>query len=60
MDEMVVRVATRLPDRPVLAERLIRAITAAVGVRPRIEFAPADDIYDPARQSKAERLVDRR
>jgi phenylacetate-coenzyme A ligase PaaK-like adenylate-forming protein len=60
MDEMVVRVATRRPDRPVLAERLIGAVAAAVGVRPRIEFAPADDIYDPTRQSKAERLVDRR
>jgi hypothetical protein len=31
-----------------------------VRVRPRVEFTTADDIYDPARQAKAERLVDRR
>jgi hypothetical protein len=29
-------------------------------VRPRVEFARGDDIYDPARHAKAQRLVDRR
>jgi len=29
-------------------------------VRPRVEIAVAADIYDPARDAKATRLVDRR
>lgn len=60
MDEMVVRVATAWADRDALAAMVVRAAAGAVGVRPRVEFVALDDVYDPARQAKAERLVDRR
>lgn len=60
MDELVVRVATTRTDREALSAHLARAAQDAVRVRPRVEFTTADDIYDPARQAKAERLVDRR
>ncbi len=60
MDEMLVRVATKRADRDALAAMVVGAAADAVGVRPRVEFAALDDIYDPARQAKAERLVDRR
>jgi phenylacetate-coenzyme A ligase PaaK-like adenylate-forming protein len=60
MDDMVVRVATTRSDRDALNGQLVAAAQDAVRVRPRVEFTTADDIYDPARQAKAERLVDRR
>lgn len=60
MDEMIVRVATNRPDREALSATLVAAAASAVGVRPRVEFAPADDIFDPGRDPKAVRLVDRR
>jgi phenylacetate-CoA ligase len=60
MDEMVVRVATARADREALAGAVTAAAGGAVGVRPRVDFTTADEIYDPGRQAKAERLVDRR
>ncbi len=60
MDEMVLRVATACRDREALAAALVAATSAAVGVRPRVEFVRATDIYDPGRQAKVERLVDLR
>lgn len=60
MDEMVVRVSTTRTDRDALATALVEAARRAVSVRPRVEFARAEEIYDPAREAKAQRLVDRR
>jgi len=60
MDEMIVRVASQRTDREALTQSLVNAVQGTVRVRPRVEFAPAADIYDPARDSKATRLVDRR
>ena len=60
MDEMIVRVATGRPDRDGLATAMIDAAQRAVSVRPRVEFAAANDIYDPTREAKSTRLVDRR
>lgn len=60
MDEMVLRVATAWRDREALAGALIATTSGAVGVRPRVEFVRATDIYDPARQAKVDRLVDLR
>ena len=60
MDEMIVRVASPRSDRDALAAAVVEAAQGAVQVRPRVEFAAATDIYDPARHAKAERLVDRR
>lgn len=60
MDEMIVRVASPRVDREALAQAVIDAAQGAVRVRPRVEIAAAADIYDPARDAKATRLVDRR
>ena len=60
MDEMIVRVASPRTDRDALMSAVIEAAQRAARVRPRIEFATASDIYDPALQAKASRLVDRR
>ena len=60
MDEMVVRVASPRPDRDALAQAVIDAAQGAVRVRPRVEFTRSTDIYDPARDAKAARLIDRR
>lgn len=60
MDELVIRVATEAADRAAIGKQVAAAAAAAVGVRPRIEFVCANDIYDPARQTKAVRFIDRR
>lgn len=60
MDELVVRVATRRPDVARLTDEVVTAAAAATGVRPRVELAGANDIYDPSRDAKAQRFVDRR
>ena len=60
MDQMIVRVASARADREALIDALIDAAQGAVRVRPRIEITAAADIYDPARDAKATRLVDRR
>ena len=60
MDEMIVRVASPRTDREALTQAVINAAQDAVRVRPRVEFAVATDLYDPARDAKATRLVDRR
>lgn len=60
MDEMIVRVASPRTDREALTQAVIDAAQGAVRVRPRVEIAAAADIYDPARDTKATRLVDRR
>jgi phenylacetate-coenzyme A ligase PaaK-like adenylate-forming protein len=60
MDELVVRVATHATDRDTLARTITACTRAAVQVRPRVEFASADEIYDPARQTKAVRFTDER
>ena len=52
MDEMVVRVATTMPDRDALAATLTTKVQDAVQVRPRIEFAAAASIYDPVDRPK--------
>jgi phenylacetate-coenzyme A ligase PaaK-like adenylate-forming protein len=60
MDELVVRVATHTADRETLARTVATRAQAAVQVRPRVEFAPAEEIYDPTRQTKAVRFTDER
>lgn len=60
MDDLVLRVATLRTDRETLSAELAAATAEAVGVRPRIEFVGAADIFDPAKQSKVDRLIDLR
>jgi phenylacetate-coenzyme A ligase PaaK-like adenylate-forming protein len=60
MDEMLLRVATRVPDRAGLALLLTDRAQDAVRVRPRVEFVDLRSIYDAERQTKAVRFLDRR
>lgn len=60
MDEMVVRVACAPAAREALAQEVVARSVATVQVRPRVEFVEAAAIYDPGRQTKAARFVDRR
>jgi phenylacetate-CoA ligase len=55
-DELVVRVAADESRR----ESIVRAVNEAVRIRPRVEFVPAAEIYQPGVQTKAVRFVDRR
>lgn len=54
VDEFQVVLTRQDPEDPFSMDEM------AVRVRPRAEFTTADAIYDPARQAKPERLVDRR
>jgi phenylacetate-coenzyme A ligase PaaK-like adenylate-forming protein len=60
MDHVIVRIATQVSDRAAMAAAVIAEVYRAVGFRPRVEFAAAGDIYDPLRDAKVQRLVDRR
>ena len=60
MDELVVRLASPREDRAALEQEVAERVSAAVRVRPRVEFVAAAEIYDPGRQAKALRFVDRR
>ena len=60
MDEMVVRLACSDPDREALSAAVIARAQEAVRVRPTVEFAEPTEIYDPSRQTKAIRFLDRR
>ncbi|MFN0303560.1 MAG: phenylacetate--CoA ligase family protein [Burkholderiales bacterium] len=58
-DEMLVRVAVD-GDHDAIQSQVIACAQAAVQVRPRVEFAVASDLYDPARDTKAVRFKDER
>ena len=60
MDELVIRIAVEATDRAAIEKQVVAATAAAVGVRPLVEFASANDIYDPTRETKAVRFIDRR
>jgi phenylacetate-CoA ligase len=60
MDDLVVRVATGVADTDALAGRIIAGTAGAIGVRPRVEFVTAAEIYDPLKQTKLRRFVDLR
>jgi phenylacetate-coenzyme A ligase PaaK-like adenylate-forming protein len=59
-DKLVVRVATLTDNRDLLADQIIREIKNACEVKPVVEFADADAIYDAAAAAKARRIVDGR
>ncbi len=60
MDELVVRLACSDADRESLSAALIARAQEVVRVRPTVEFARPTEIYDPSRQAKAVRFLDRR
>jgi len=60
-DELVVRIAPRWAGKPeTVAAEVAAATQAAVGVRPRVVVEERHAIYDPSREAKAVRFVDRR
>jgi phenylacetate-CoA ligase len=59
-DEMVVRVASAALDRDALSSTVVTAAQAAVRVRPKVEFVPAQQLYDPILNPKPVRLKDLR
>ena len=60
MDEMIIRVASARSDRDGVVSEVTDAAQTAARIRPKINFVEASDIYDPAKESKAVRLVDKR
>jgi phenylacetate-CoA ligase len=60
MDEMVVRTTTPSEDKAGLESAIISRTREAVRISPRVEFVPANQIYDAARQTKAVRFIDQR
>ncbi|HYD56812.1 MAG TPA: AMP-binding protein [Burkholderiales bacterium] len=60
MDELVVRLAAPERERGRLEREVPERVADAVRVRPRVEFVDAAQIYEPGRQTKAVRFVDRR
>lgn len=60
MDELLVRLAAPGADLETLRREVVARVNAAVRVTPRVELVSAADIYEPGRQTKAVRFVDRR
>lgn len=60
MDEVLLRISSHRSDDRALTDELVAATAAAVGVRPRVAFVSASEIYDPTKQTKANRFIDRR
>jgi phenylacetate-coenzyme A ligase PaaK-like adenylate-forming protein len=60
MDEMVVRIACKPEYRDLLTGEVAALAAEVTRVRALVEVVNAADIYDPGRQTKAARFVDRR
>ena len=60
MDEMVVRIACKPEHRDLLTGEVAARAAEVTRVRALVEVVDAADIYDPGRQTKAARFVDRR
>ena len=60
MDELLIRIATAPAARDRLSEDIVTEATRLTNVRPRIEFAERNDIYDPLTAAKPRRVVDLR
>ncbi len=61
MDEAVIRVeADSESGAERLREEIVRRVREAVSIRPRVEFVPRGEIYDPERSIKVRRVVDLR
>lgn len=60
MDELVIRVAAHQSAKSRIAEEVVIEAMRMTHVRPRIEFAERNDIYDPLTTAKPRRVVDLR
>lgn len=59
-DELQVRLAARIANPAALAALVAERTREVTRVRPRVLFASAQEIYDPAAQTKARRFIDTR
>ena len=60
MDELVIRLAVRQGTEQDTAETVTHEALRTAHVRPRIEFAQKDEIFNPATNSKPRRVLDQR
>jgi len=60
MDELVLRIAPSQPPSDALAGRFAEGAAALLHLRPKIEFADRDALFDPTRAVKPLRFVDLR
>lgn len=60
MDDLVIRVAAPADRRDETASAVIEKATNLVHVRPKVEFADRDAIFDPLTASKPRRVIDSR
>jgi phenylacetate-coenzyme A ligase PaaK-like adenylate-forming protein len=60
MDEMIVRAACAPAARGEIERTVVSRVSAAVQVRPRVDFVLASEIYDAGRHTKAVRFLDER
>ena len=59
-DDLVIRLAGPTSHRDEIASAVVERTTRLVHVRPRIEFADRDAIFDPLRESKPRRVINSR
>jgi len=60
MDDLVIRLAGPADRREKTALAMIERTISLVHIRPRIEFADRDTIFDPLKESKPRRVIDSR
>jgi phenylacetate-coenzyme A ligase PaaK-like adenylate-forming protein len=60
MDDLVIRLAGPADRREKTAHAMIERTISLVHIRPRIEFADRDTIFDPLKESKPRRVIDSR
>ncbi len=60
MDELVIRIAAAAGSARTSADAIREQVAALAHVQPRIESAMRDDIFDPLKGSKPQRVVDLR
>ena len=60
MDDLVIRLAGPADRREETAHAMIERTISLVHIRPRIEFADRDTIFDPLKESKPRRVIDSR
>lgn len=60
MDQLIVRLAIKGEDRERIAKEIVRKVHTAIAVRPVVQFANKDEIYDAARAMKSSRIIDLR
>lgn len=60
MDQLIVRVAVQDEQREKISREIEQVIKNAIEVRPKVQFARKEDIYDPQKSFKSKRFVDLR